>query len=1433
MATTGIDDETDLTTARLCTRLADILDRVPATEQLVDRYWTPPDAPPHLDSAYLAPRRHHDDPLSLFWPRAEHHVTSAEAAEFPCLVLLGPPGIGKSTELRRLYAAAAGPKCFVDLAEVTAAADLDRLIPSDLAHQWRGGGALFLDAFDEGRANLAPLGVVLARILQETDPEARLAIRIACRDADRPHVLEAALKQHYGSVRPLTLAPLLRSDAFAIAAVTLGDDTAQEFVADIERAGVQALAAMPLTLRLLVKVFQDEQRLPDSRAALFRRGLRRLAEETSPARRDADRTGHLSTDERVSLAARAAALLRFSGRTHLHLGVDEEAEPSALTASDLRGDERDGTAWARPALSLDRALRDLARHSGLLVGSKDTYRFFHLSVEEFLTADLLAREGTPPDVALALLSHPEAGLRPDLRETAAVLADLDPAFRDTLLDVDPSAALRYGVAGLDDPERERAVEAFLTAHDRGALGFWDRLPNADRLAHPALAAQLRRWIVDPKRYHAARKAALSAAQSARIVELAPLAIELALDSAQTPELGHLAALVALDLDPDAATGPLAPLATPEPGVGGPDSDRWVAFAVRGALFPHHLSANQLGALVVADDQPDASSNASSSAERFAQDVIADADLPNHVLIEGLSWIATRESFGAVARPVADALVEAAFMRASANTLLARGLARALLGPGSKSRYHAPFGWPPDSVSWDAPQADPARQAVAEAMVHILAAAEIETEAWDGPVGPLVHGFRLLLSSDVPFILGRLATEPSPAARTIWASALCRVFHLGPHTDAVLEACVATPTVWELYPIYARYFKAVETSGFAADEQRERDRRGRAMEAEQERERAAARPDPPTPVRVEVAVARVLAGEHAAWPAVTLSLATNPEREQSFRYLFHDDIGQAPTWSVLSAEQRGAVARAAHAFLQATAQSPGADARQVAAALRVLAEHDGALGTLTPDLWAAHAEALVRARFSTNTTNHTDRRADLLAAAYEHAPDVVRRALGRFVANKANTAYPVPTVLYAAARFWDGPLRQSVVDAVAPLPRAQGDAQAGREAVLEMLFIRHAPEAVALLLDDLRALAEAGLGRDPVSVWYAACSFLAAPSDAWPLLSDAVLSDDEYAEAFLRRLSHRTRGGLPSDVPPDVLSALYLRLHTVRPPTQDPTRPNGMFEWDTDHGLRDLRNTILNALTGQGTRAAVEELERISAAFPDADLRYSIRSAREQWARQDARFVTPSDVLHAVRDPNALPIRGDADLHAATLRVLAALQVELTDQEQAASPDLWNTSPVARPKGEVEISDYVARYLRKALRARGVAVSREAEVYQGSETDICLSASVTGDRDALVLLEVKGAWERGAVSGLVDQLARRYLCQAGHRHGVHLVVSFERALWDDADWRRSRRTDGPRLAAELDAQAEIARADGYMVSPIVLRVRAHKNAPHSSRKPDLG
>lgn len=1397
---------------------------------LAERHWTPPATPPLLDGAFLAPKYDEHDRLARFrlaWQTSDLR-TSAEAMQARRLLLLGPPGMGKTTELGRMAAAVAGPSHVVRLAEVTAPADVERLLRAAPVHEWKTGGTLFLDAFDEGHADVRPLAITLAQALVDLDPDRTLSLRITCRDADRPRSLEDALQAHYGDLTVLSLAPLLRADAWTIAALTLGDEEANGFMAAVARSTAEPLAAVPLTLTQLVEVYSTRGDLPESRSALFREAVLLLAEETNPGRYEAGRTGMLDASQRVRLAARVAALLRFSGRTHLHLGPTSSVAPDALTAADVEGDKRDGTAWAGP-VPVSVALRDLALHSGLFVGDGRRFRFVHLAYEEFLATEHLVAEGAPPESAFALLSHPGTGVRPQLRETAAVLAGSDARFRDALLLTDPGVALRYGAAGLGDGAREKAVESFLEAHERGVVDFWDRLPNATTLAHPGLADQLARWALDSTRRHAARKAALSAGADAGCTALTPTAVSLALNRREESALRHLAVLVALRLDPDTAHGPLACLA--DPGDDEDDGDRYLAFAIRRALFPDRLPVARLTTLLASDDVRGGSQGASarSAADGFAQDIV-NVDLPDSVLLEALDWVAHQENLGRSSQPFADAVVEVAAARSPERPAVALALARALLGPGRKAHYSPPFEWPGDALRGDVARADAVRHAVAAAAVMVLAERDPYPDGWDERMGRLEHGLGLLRSDDTPWILDCLRAEPSATGRRAWVGALSQTFYPGPHTDAVLSVCLAVPIVLELFPLYVQYFAAIETDGTVADHERAREAKATKARASQQRREAAARPNPPTSVQIDRALARTRSGDLKEWPKLAGALTLHPVDKRWFRQPFHDDIEQAATWDILSAEQRDAVAHEAEAFLCTVSKTAdGGDSLSVAAAFRLLREHaPERLDALGDDVWHVHAHALVEAPFNSTATTSVDRRADLLERAYRSAPVDVTEALARVVA--AEDAKPeggTPTVLFAARRFWDGPLRAAIVEAVRALPVAPDGPWGTRERVLEMLLDSSVPEVVEVVVSQLQSDVLAGtLRAGTTAVWYAVRAFLAAPVEAWALLSGPISTDDALAEAFLRRYSIYTRRNPETDANPAALADLYLRLYTVCPASEDPERPDGVIKWDTDHGLRGLRDNLLSAITRQGTADAVAAVERLARDGPlGTDFLYSLRNAREEWARRDPAFLSPANVLRTAREPDAAPIRSDADLQAAALRALARLQQELTGQEQASSPDLWNTTDSrVRPKIEVEISDYVARYLQRALGGRGVSVVREAEVYAGSETDLHLSVPLDGGRHALLVVEVKGAWEAGAVTGLRRQLAHRYLAQAGRRHGVHLVASFERTLWDVGDWRREKRPDPTTLLTRLADEVALAAADGYDIVPVVLRIRPHRNPP---------
>src|SRR5919106_4680685 len=113
------------------------------------RYWCPPTGRIALDpGGFLADPSDPfgvDQTLSTYDEIDQHH----------CLLLLGEPGIGKTTELERAVADAGDRAHQVDLGAVADPEGLRRrVIEAPTVTAWREGDGelfMFLDAFDEAR----------------------------------------------------------------------------------------------------------------------------------------------------------------------------------------------------------------------------------------------------------------------------------------------------------------------------------------------------------------------------------------------------------------------------------------------------------------------------------------------------------------------------------------------------------------------------------------------------------------------------------------------------------------------------------------------------------------------------------------------------------------------------------------------------------------------------------------------------------------------------------------------------------------------------------------------------------------------------------------------------------------------------------------------------------------------------------------------------------------------------------------------------------------------------------------------------------------------------------------------------------------------------------------------------------------------------------
>jgi hypothetical protein len=237
------------------------------------RFWCPRDGSYVLNGdGFLL------DPQSLYGAAAHPNVVPFDTvAGAPCLVLLGEPGLGKTTTLCQHRDSV--DRRLPDTEHTVLWKDLNafgtdvRLVQSVFADRtfttWSDGKGelhLFLDSFDECLLRIDTLACLLADELAKY-PVERLRLRVACRTAVWPALLERRLRELWGpnAVGVYELAPLRRCDV-AEAAGAMGMDK-DAFLAEIDKREAGPLASRPVTLRFLLAAFKRGESLPQTQTA--------------------------------------------------------------------------------------------------------------------------------------------------------------------------------------------------------------------------------------------------------------------------------------------------------------------------------------------------------------------------------------------------------------------------------------------------------------------------------------------------------------------------------------------------------------------------------------------------------------------------------------------------------------------------------------------------------------------------------------------------------------------------------------------------------------------------------------------------------------------------------------------------------------------------------------------------------------------------------------------------------------------------------------------------------------------------------------------------------------------------------------------------------------------------------------------------------------
>jgi predicted NACHT family NTPase len=226
------------------------------------RYWCSREGKYLLtDEGYL-----HDPESNYLMEEYPDVVSFQSISKNHCLILLGEPGIGKTSAMNEEaedidsgIEASGGQTLRIDLNSISDISGLSKLFDNDAIQNWIKGEYslhIFLDSLDECLLYIKNLVTILLNQLKSF-PKDRLYLRIACRTADwqRLQILEIELKKLWDkdTIGVFELLPLTKRDVYN-AAKTRGYDS-EIFLRMIMDRDAGPLASRPVTLKFLLDTY--------------------------------------------------------------------------------------------------------------------------------------------------------------------------------------------------------------------------------------------------------------------------------------------------------------------------------------------------------------------------------------------------------------------------------------------------------------------------------------------------------------------------------------------------------------------------------------------------------------------------------------------------------------------------------------------------------------------------------------------------------------------------------------------------------------------------------------------------------------------------------------------------------------------------------------------------------------------------------------------------------------------------------------------------------------------------------------------------------------------------------------------------------------------------------------------------------------------------
>ena len=1339
------------------------------------RFWCPRDKGFQLsDNGFLY------DPDGEYGQVLNPNLVSFDRfADKPCVALLGEPGIGKSWALKSERAnlessiLAKGERAlWLDLRSFGSEDRLWKvLFDVEEFRKWREGNYLlhlFLDSLDECLLRIDNIASLIADQLPN-EPVQRLRLRIACRTAPWPHILENALIEAFGpeGFEAYELVPLRRSDVKE-AALQSGIAQPEPFLQRIEALEVVSLAIKPVTLNFLIKTFSRDGDLPKNQLELYERGCRMLCEESNESRLGAAQTGALDSGQRLAIAARIAAITQFCNRFAIWTGPESDSSMKEdVTISEISGGTEIEVGNTEVSSAVVREVVD----TGLFTSrGPNRIGWAHQTYAEFLAARYCKTHEMPQQQVRDLIFHPTGGTKrliPQLRQLSGWIAVMVPGVLELVAQSDPESLLGTAGANLSDEQRQRVTQIILDLSDAGRM--LNLRPELYRqyvkLKYRGLAAQLKPYLGDKNRRIETREVAVDIARSCELDDLAPDLCDIAVDLSEPIHLRIPAAAAAAELGNKETRERLRPLAI---GQAGEDPDDELKGSGLTALWPDLINSAQLFALLSPPKNRHLSGTYSSFLYYKLRTGLQAADLP-----AALEWFSSQGvRTGGPIDAVMDGIIQLAWDNLDQPGISA-ALAKALI---SRIKQH-------DRIMSGLDRTDFEKRVLAARDRRRKLLAEILPRIEESEVYFLGYaGLPILSHEDLPWLIERAtakesATEAKLVRRTINSSDPEQM-------RLLLRACERNERLKaECKDLFEPIMLDSEQARMLRENLRDRERPQPKLV------------DPPPQERISRDLADIEAGDVSKWVALTWDLSLKPT---STTYdPTSPDLASLPGWKAANPNIQARIIQSALRYLREGEPQNEAwfETDQIyhsaIAGFRALALLSAAapeeFEKLPSEVWAKWVPICLR--FPHNNGSQIRRR--LLEEAHARVAKVVDDHLVRMIDLQKDQQYFL--LSNEVDVCWDGDLASAL------LVRAE-DATLRSEIfkALIQLLLRH-QAAGSRELAKISILDPPPSGGPEKERMLAAIQALATEAhdagwtEIWPVLEQ----HPGFGKEAVASLAYATVGGhgFLKKLTEEQLGDFYRWMLVAYPPSASDHQVSGAV--GPSQAAIMLRDQVLPNLKRKSTFAACEAIREVMNSLPQYSwLALHLEDAEELARAATWQPISPRQILVLASNSSNRLLESPEQLLELILESLNRLAEKLHG-ELPAIRDLWNIDKSKYwPKDENDFSDYVSRHLDADIQKRGIVVNREVKIRRGTGggtgqfTDIHVDAIVPGSQPGsyarvYAILEAKGNWHQELFTAMETQLRDRYLKDNRCQSGIYLVGWFSCAKWDDEDPRKTQ------------------------------------------------